>query len=402
MKHTPDVSTPAVILEGTRHGSLGIARSLGRLGVPVYLVEGNPLAPARFSRYTRGHFRWNFESSSDDENVNLLLQAGRKIGRPSILMPTTDFSALFVAKNAGPLREWFLFQDMPFDLVQSLSDKKEMFFLAKRLGIPTAQCLFPVSEEDINEYLERARFPVMLKGIDGVRLERFLGRRMFIVETASELLARYRSVPESERNNVMLQEYIPGAPETCWMFNGYFNSQSDCPIGFTGCKIRLFPAYIGATSLGICARNEHVDTITRKFMKAIHYRGILDIGYRYDARDCQYKVLDINPRIGATFRLFVAENGMDVARALYLDLTGQPIEAGEAREGRKWVVEDQDLISSIRYWRDGKLKLREWATSFSGIREGGCWASDDPLPLIGMAILDIAAGLRSRRTTKAD
>ncbi len=395
MKHTLDASTPAVILQGTRHGSLGIARSLGRMGVPVYLVEGNPLAPARFSGYLRRQFRWNFESSSDDENVKLLLQAGRKIGRPSILIPTTDFGALFVAKNAARLREWFRFQDMSFELARSLSDKKEMFFLAKRLGIPTAECLFPASQEDIDEYLERAKFPVMLKGIDGVRLERFLGQRMFILSSASELLARYRSVPDSERENVMLQEYIPGDSGNCWMFNGYFNAQSDCLIGFTGYKLRAFPAYIGATSLGICASKEHVNTVTREFMKAVGYHGILDIGFRYDARDGQYKVLDINPRIGATFRLFVAENGMDVARALYLDLTGQTFEVTEAREGRKWIVEDQDLISSIRYWRDGKLKFGQWAASFKGIRERACWAFDDPLPLIGFALLDIGAGLKS-------
>ena len=40
----------------------------------------------------------------------------------------------------------------------------------------------------------------------------------------------------------------------------------------------------------------------------------------------------MNPRIGCTFRLFAATNGMDVARALYLDLTGQPVPAAQAAE----------------------------------------------------------------------
>ncbi|MGI8992314.1 MAG: carboxylate--amine ligase [Bryobacteraceae bacterium] len=387
-----DSSTPVVILQAKRHGPLGIARSLGRWGVPVYIVEANPFALPAFSRYVRGKFRWDFEHESAEENVKLLIEAGRKIGRPSILIPTTDFGASFVAAHAGRLREWFRFQDMPFDLVQSLADKKEMFLLAKRLGIPTAECLFPNSEEDVLEYGERAMFPVMFKGIDGVRLERFLGRRMFIVEGAAELLKRYESLPESERENVMLQEYIPGDAEVCC----YFNRKSECLIGFAGHKIRLFPTYTGATSLGVCRGNEAVETITRQFMKAVRYQGILDIGYRYDARDGKYKVIDVNPRIGATFRLFVGENGMDVARAMYLDLTGQPVQAAPAREGRKWIVEDQDVISSFRYWRDGKLGFKEWATSFSGIREGACWALDDPLPLLAMAVLDVQGGFKRR------
>src|SRR5437660_1734734 len=127
----------------------------------------------------------------------------------------------------------------------------------------------------------------------------------------------------------MLQEFIPGGPETSWMFNGYFNPSSDCLIGFTGYKIRQFPPYVGATSLGIYQRNKQVNQVTREFMKAVGYQGILDIGYRYDARDGRYKVMVVNPRIGATFRLFVVENGMDVARALYFDLTGQAVEPGE-------------------------------------------------------------------------
>jgi hypothetical protein len=79
-------------------------------------------------------------------------------------------------------------------------------------------------------------------------------------------------------------------------------------------------------------------------MQEIDYSGIVDMGYRYDRRDGKYKLLDVNPRVGATFRLFVGSNGMDVVRALYLNLTGQPVRSGRAREGRKWIVEQSDLL----------------------------------------------------------
>ncbi|MDQ6701592.1 MAG: hypothetical protein M3Z36_15545, partial [Acidobacteriota bacterium] len=282
------------------------------------------------------------------------------------------------------------------DLVNTLCSKKEMFFLARKMGIPSPDCLFPESRAEVLEYTQRAAFPVMLKGIDGIRLERFAGKRMFLVGSAHELLEKYDALPVSERHNLMLQEYIPGGTETCWMFNGYFNERSDCLAGFTGQKIRQFPVYTGATCLGICTRNDDVAALTRRFMKAVGYRGILDIGYKLDSRDGQYKVYDVNPRIGATFRLFVARNGMDVARALYLDLTGQAVEADEAPEGRKWIVEDQDSVSSFRYWRDGKLKCAEWAKSFRGIREGGCWALDDPLPALGTILLDIGKAFEAK------
>jgi D-aspartate ligase len=184
----------------------------------------------------------------------------------------------------------------------------------------------------------------------------------------------------------MLQEYIPGGDDTVWMYNGYFNQDSDEVVGFTGKKIRQCPIHTGSTSLGICVRNDEVAAITRRFMKAVGYRGILDIGYRYDARDGQYKVLDVNPRIGATFRLFVGTNGIDVARALYLHLTGQPVPSTAARDGRKWIVEDLDLVSSYRYFREGSLTFGDWLRSFRGIDEAAFLSWRDPAPMLLMGL----------------
>jgi len=48
-----DISTPAVVLGCGRQGGLGIVRSLGRLGVPVYGIDADRFTPA-FSRSTAG------------------------------------------------------------------------------------------------------------------------------------------------------------------------------------------------------------------------------------------------------------------------------------------------------------------------------------------------------------
>jgi predicted ATP-grasp superfamily ATP-dependent carboligase len=229
----------------------------------------------------------------------------------------------------------------------------------------------------------------MLKASDGLRLQARTGKKMVIVRTPAELLEQYQRLEDPTAPNLMLQEYIPGGDDTIWMFNGYFDARSDCVFGVTGKKLRQFPVHTGATSLGICLENLTVRDLTCQFMKAIGYCGILDIGFRYDARDGGYKLLDPNPRIGQTFRLFVSREGMDVARYLYLDLTGQPMPAGTPVEGRKWVVEDWDLESSLDYRREGALSLAEWVGSFVGVEEGAWWAVDDPSPFwrIGGAVV---------------
>ena len=380
----PDTDTPVVVLKLYHYLALGVVRSLGRMGIPVYGIEHHRRSPGINSRYCRENFFWDIDGSSPEATTEFLLRVGRKIGRRSLLIHTADESAQLVADYAGVLKERYIFPLKTPELVRALVSKKEMFFLAKKHGIPTAETLFPNCRDDVFRFLDTVTFPVMLKGIDGRLLEERTGRKMAIVRTREELIAMYDQMEDAEHPNLMLQEYIPGGDDTVWMFNGYFNGDSDCLFGITGKKIRQAPVYMGYTSLGICLHNETVDTMTRDFMKRLGYRGILDIGYRYDARDGRYKVLDINPRIGATFRLFVGDDGMDVARAEYLDLTGQKVPASNMRQGRKWVVFDRDVISSVRYYRDGKLSIGEWIRSFRGVEETAYYASDDPIPFFLM------------------
>jgi predicted ATP-grasp superfamily ATP-dependent carboligase len=119
-------------------------------------------------------------------------------------------------------------------------------------------------------------------------------------------------------------------------------------------------------------------------MKSIGYQGVLDIGYRYDARDGLYKVLDANPRVGQAFRLFVGKNDMDVVKALYLDLTGQDQFPIVHREGRRWLIEDFDLISSLHYYQEGSLGVRDWVRSFKGVEEAAWFSWTDPRPFVKM------------------
>jgi len=385
MRKFENVSTPVVVFKtviSAGHGALGILRSLGRLDVPVYAVASDPHTSSFYSRYCRGKFVLNIDTTPKDKSLQFLLDVSRKIGGRPILIPTDDGATTFVADHADALRSSFHFQDQLLGLVNELSSKKEMYFLAKKHGLPTPEAAFPQSRADVLNFLPTATFPIMLKAIYGSQLWDASGQKMFIVRSEGELLDKYDRLEDPANPNLMLQEYIPGGDDTIWMFDGYFNNESDCLFAITGKKIRQYPISRGSTSLGICLQNETVERATIEFMKKVQYKGIVDIGYRYDARDGIYKVLDINPRIGSSFRLFVSDNGMDVARALYADFTGQAVEPGRLPEGRKWVVEDQDLASSIDYYKHGRLKLGEWLSSFRGVKEAAYFALDDLWPCV--------------------
>jgi D-aspartate ligase len=391
MKHSgliSDSTTPAVVLVCHHHVGIGIVRSLGRLGVPVYCVDVDRFNPACLSKYCAGKFVWDLHNSPRSESVDFLLDIGRKIGRRALLIPTSDIGAMLVDDNAERLSSSFIFPQRPGALTRSLCSKQEMFYLARKWGLPVPETAFPKSRADVVRYLETARLPVLLKPIYNLHPSGNVKPwRMMLVDTREELLSRYDTIENPAAPNVMLQEYIPGPDEMTWTFNGYFDQHGECRVAFTGRKLRNFPPYFGQASLAACEKNEYVRDATIGFMKSIGYRGPLDIGHRYDMRDGKYKVNDINPRVGAMFRLFVDENGMDVVRALYQDLTGQPVTPASTVEGRRWVVEDVDLVSSVRYYRDRKFSLRGWINSYRGVREATFLARDDLLPLAGMGIV---------------
>jgi D-aspartate ligase len=396
MGGTADYSVPAVMLRSGHHGGLGIARSLGRLGIPVYTVDSR-WEPAFVSRYCRGRFLFDFETAPRDVAVDRMLEIGRQAGGRPILIPTTDQACIWAAENARALGEEFRFPAQEAALVHTLCDKSRMQELARRHGVPTAQSITPRSTEEVARFSEQADFPVMVKETAGGRLRARAGASKFIIHTPRELQRLFAKAGDPENPNLMIQEFIPGED---WMFDGYFNGDSRCLFGMTGKKIRRFPVYTGVTSLGVCVPNDAVMRATTAFMQAIGYRGILDIGYRWDLRDGQYRVLDVNPRIGCTFRLF-ASGDLDVARALYLDLTGQAVPEAAPAAGRKWLVEDFDLVSAFRSWREGNLSLKDWVRSFRGVQETACFALDDPVPFLMMPLADCCELFRWSRDRTA-
>jgi D-aspartate ligase len=120
------------------HGSLGIIRSLGRLGIPVYGVDSEPRGPAAHSRYLRHRFIFDLATASPAGTVDYLLEMGKAIGSRTVLIPTWDETSLLVADAYEQLRDRFLLPQQPEKLVWSLSSKKAMYFIAKRDGVATA------------------------------------------------------------------------------------------------------------------------------------------------------------------------------------------------------------------------------------------------------------------------
>jgi predicted ATP-grasp superfamily ATP-dependent carboligase len=247
----------------------------------------------------------------------------------------------------------------------------------------------------VHEFAAHARFPVVVKA--GEHSRRLQNRySSCVVKSPEELLALCGPAQCAWRQEMILQEYIPGED---WIFHGYRNPESDCFVGFTGKKLRSYPLFAGPTTLGVSIPNEPLCKQTEALLSAIGFSGIVDLDYRRDERDGSFKLLDFNPRVGANFRMFEDRAGIDVVRALHLDLTGRGVQRSPMIEGRKFIVEPYDLFASVAHLRRGEMTVRSWLRSLSGMRELAWWSWRDPLPFLVMcARLSIRAGGREVQT----
>lgn len=384
-----DTTVPVLVLKLGRyvvhHGALGIVRSLGRRRVPVYAIVEDYFTPVALSRYLAGAFVWRARTMDHASLLADMAGFGDELGCRAILVPTDDLAAAFVAEHQETLAKWYILPRLPRELPRKLSNKKDLYRLCKSAGIPCPEMAFPRSVHDVQSFIERTTFPVVVKAAESHRLPKGT-RSPSVVSTPVELNAIYRNAENPANPNLLFQEYIPRSCSEDWIFHGYRNASTNCMVAFTGKKLRSWPPFAGPTTLGQSVRNEPLVRLAKKMLCDIGYAGIMDLDYRLDKRDGQYKLLDFNPRIGANFRMFEDSEGLDVVRALHLDLTGRTVRRLPVDEGHTFIVESHDPFASLGYMRQDGLTPRAWWNSLKGKREFAWLSWDDPAPFPAMCV----------------
>jgi predicted ATP-grasp superfamily ATP-dependent carboligase len=391
-----NTSVPVFLLSAnTTVGSLSALRSLGRWGVELYGFDAQCYRAVWSSRYCRGWHEWDLQRWPAERCIAVVRDAARALGCRPLLVPTVDEAAIFAAEHQRELAEVAIYPEQDPVMVAGLVSKREMYWLARHHGVPVPQTSFPQDRADVVAFLADAQFPVALKAIRGSILKQKTGVTAFIVRAAAELLDLYDRYEDPAAPNAMLQEYIPGEDSCGWGFNGYFDEQSQCLFGGTTQRLHQHPVHVGMTSLAVITPNHEVQQLACDFMRAVGYRGLVNIGFRFDARDGRYKVVDVNPRLGASFRSFVTRNDCDILRSSYLHATGQPIPSSPPALGRRWLMET-DLHSLFDYRREGH-RWRDLLLAYRGVRELAHSGLDDPRP----AVAKVMAALRRRMPSRA-
>ncbi|MDP9345203.1 MAG: ATP-grasp domain-containing protein [Actinomycetota bacterium] len=367
----------ALVLGGD-YRALGVVRSLGRRGVPVWVVrEGDDQLAAR-SRYARRRVPWT--AGGEAAGVMRLLQIADDGARGFALIPSSDGTAALVARHHALLSEHFVVTVPRWATMRRAYDKRLMHLLAAELGLDTPHTALPRHRRDV-EALE-LDFPAILKPAIKEHFNRLTAAKAWRVDNREELLAGYEQACTLVAPDIlMVQELIPGGGEAQLSFTALCE-QGRVLAGLTARRTRQYPVDVGRAST-------YVETIdcpeivgpSHALLSALGWTGLVEVEYKRDPRDGRCKLLDVNPRVWGWHTL-CARAGVDFPYLLWRALRGETISSVASRSGVRWVRTTTDLPMVAREILARRMRPAAYVRSLRGPLEGAIFARDDPAPAI--------------------
>jgi len=361
-----------VITDG--YTGLGITRSLGRRGIPVWIL-GNHFSVAGISRYARRTL--SMRGKNEAEQIEFLIELSRQNNIQNwVLFPDSDKSAALIARNHHKLRERYRLTVPNWDILKWAFDKHLTYRLADEAGIKHPKTFYP---EDRNE-IEKidGTYPMILKPAHHQGMDLFSIGRAWKAENREELLTLYAKAHSMAGPSViMIQEMIPGESGTQFSFAALCKEGKILAKAFAERK-RLLPAEFGVGAYVETIEKPEIEAPATRWLEKANYSGLVEIDFKFDGRDNEYKILDVNARAWGWIPL-CTRAGVDFPYLMWQTAQGEDTPPACTKPGFRWVRTPYDLMAAIRAIRDGKLTFREYIGSLHNT-EHEMYALDDPLP----------------------
>jgi predicted ATP-grasp superfamily ATP-dependent carboligase len=384
-------AVPVVVLN-MHYSGLGIARSLGPHGIPVYGLSSEPNFPGNFSRYCQ--FRLSPDSLQEPEKLrDFLLDFARTLGTKPIIFPTRDHDIQFLVAHREALASSFIIPLADREVIDRATNKHTCLAIAAKAGIRVPVSHTVGDSFTLSEIVSDLVFPVIVKPLyardwrkPGV-WESVGHQKAAIIQTADALQEFYAAI-EATAPMVSVQEYIPGPDSNLLVFGSYCRPGGEVRAFFTGRKLLQDPPLKGT---GLIVEGMPIPEIvpaSRQLLQALDFSGISEIEFKRHERTGMPYLIEINPRHWDQHYLGTA-CGVNLSWEIYRDLAGPgtPPERSDdppAPQQRaapvRWIAERDLLFYALRSLRHRRRGLLSELASIRGQRTYAVHDRSDPRP----------------------
>jgi predicted ATP-grasp superfamily ATP-dependent carboligase len=374
----------AVVVGGDYQG-LGIVRSLGRHGVPICVVD-DEASISRFSRYST-HFVRLPNLRDERETVEALIEAGERLGLHGwVLYPTREELVATFSRNRSQLSRLFRVPTPEWSSVKWAWDKRNTYQLAKELGIPTPATYYPENVDQLAE-LDGLIGPFAVKPAIKEHFVYATKAKAWGAKNHAELRGLFRKASKLVGpGEVMVQELIPGGGTQQFAYCAFFRD-GEAMGKMVARRLRQHPLQFGRASTYV----ETVDVpileeFSERFLRASNYYGLVEVEYKLDPRDGQYKLLDVNARTWG-YHSLGARAGVDFSYMLYADLVGLPVSRCKSQTGIGWMRMTTDLPAALMALLGGDIDFKTYVRSLRDCNVEAVFSLEDPVPGLAEVLL---------------
>ncbi len=325
--------TGAIVVGGDYQG-LGIVRSLGRRQVPVCVIDDEH-SIARFSRYAT-HTVAVPSLRQEAQTIDAIVETGRRLGLEGwVLYPTRDETVAALAHNRSLLSGMFRVPTPPWETIKWSWDKRNTYKLANDLGIPTPRTWYPQSVEELEQITAEPPFTIK----PAIKEHFFYATKAKAWRANNRLELRelfLKATALVAPGEAMVQDLIPGDGRHQVAYCAFFK-QGRAIGSMVVCRRRQHPPEFGRASTFVeTIELPILEEFSERFLRAIDYYGLVELEYKLDPRDGQYRLLDVNGRTWGYNSLGWGA-GVDFPYLLFADQTGESVQPCRGKAGVSWI-----------------------------------------------------------------
>ena len=373
----------AVVIGG-EHPGLGIARSLGRRGIPICIIDDQH-SISQFSRYATRVVR--VKDLRDEKNtVDSVMEIGHRYGLKGwVLFPTRDETVAAFSRHRERLAEFFRVTTPAWETVRWAWDKKNTYDRAAELGIPVPRTYNVMTEKDLAGLYNR--LPLAIKPAVKENFFYATGDKAWRAETPEQLNNLFRRARQQIRpEEILIQEIIPGSGLQQYSYCAFFRD-GEAQSTLVARRLRQHPREFGRAATYVeTIEHPEVEELSERFLKAINYYGLVEVEFKQDPRDGQLKMLDVNARTWGFHSLGVPA-GVDFPYLLYADQVGRSVESSRAKAGVGWLRAITDVPTVASDLWASELSLRSYLRSLRNTRTESVFCLRDPLPTLAEVLM---------------